>query len=143
MYGLKYGIVAAPRKVVPSDCPEKKSGRPPRRGRPPNRVAFTKRGRGQATKVLMRSALRLARVCSGSAASPASLTTRSVSFEVSATKRSNDARAKSDWIWKNSAGDLASASDLTASEACSMPSTARSDASWPIALAPPTAILPA
>ena len=48
------------------------------------------------------------------------LDARSVSFEVSATKRSNDARASSDWIWKNSAGYLASASDLTASDACSM-----------------------
>ena len=72
--------------------------------------------------MLKRSALAEARFESGWNASPASLTSDSVSFELSATARSNEARAKSPCSCRYSVGDLASASERIASAACSKPS---------------------
>ena len=72
--------------------------------------------------MLKRSALAVARFESGWNASPASFTSDSVSFDVSATARSNDARANSLCSCRYSVGDLASASERIASAACSTPS---------------------
>src|SRR5947199_10845035 len=92
-------------------------------GRPPTIVNLTfRRGEGQATRVLKRSALAEARFDSGWNASPASLTIDSVRRELSATMRSNEARAKSPCSCRYSVGDLASASVRIASAACSKPS---------------------
>src|SRR5436305_1791962 len=81
-----------------------------------------RRGEGQATSVLKRSALAEARFESGWNASPASLTSDSVRRELSATARSNEARAKSPCSCRYSVGDLASASERIAPAACSKPS---------------------
>ena len=72
--------------------------------------------------MLKRSALAVARFESGWNASPASFTSDLVSFEVSATARSNDARANSPCSCRYSVGDFASASERIASAACSTPS---------------------
>src|SRR6266700_2515959 len=85
-------------------------------------VARLRRGEGQATRVLKRSALAEARFESGWNASPASLTNDSVRRELSATARSNEARAKSPCSCRYSVGDFASASERIASAACSKPS---------------------
>src|SRR5215213_9936522 len=68
-----------------------------------------RRGEGQATRVLNRSAFAVARFEIGWKASPASLTIDSVSLDVSATMRSNDTRAKLPCSCMYSVGDLASA----------------------------------
>src|SRR6476659_9268695 len=101
-----------------------------------------RRGEGQATKELKRSALALARFDSGWNASPASFTNDSVSFELSATMRSNEARANSPWSCRYSVGDLASASERIASAACSTPSRLLATTFWPIERAPSAATRP-
>ena len=102
-----------------------------------------RRGEGQATSVLKRSALAVARFDSGWNASPASLTSDSVSFELSATARSNEARANSLCSCRYSVGDFASASERIASAACSTPSRCLATTSWPIERAPSVATRPA
>src|SRR5579884_3856361 len=108
-----------------------------------NRSLTFRRGEGQATRVLKRSALAEARFESGWNASPASFTSDSVRRELSATARSNEARAKSLWSWRYSVGDLASASERIASAACSKLSRLELTASWPIERAPSAATRPA
>ena len=93
--------------------------------------------------MLKRSALAEARLDSGWNASPASLTSDSVSFEVSATARSNCERANSPCSWRYSVGDLASASERIASAACSTLSRCLATMSWPIERAPSAATRPA
>src|SRR4051812_10138912 len=100
----------------------KKNGGRPVMERPPEPLPGLWRGEGQATKVLKRSALADARFEIGWNASPASLTSDSVSFELSATARSNEARANSPCSWRYSVGDFASASERIAPAACSKPS---------------------
>src|SRR5438477_13148542 len=95
-----------------------------------------RRGEGQATSVLKRSAFAVARLEIGWNASPASFTSDSVSFELSATTRSNEARANSLCSCRYSVGDLASASERIASAACSTPSRLEATTSWPIERAP-------
>src|SRR3954454_1617530 len=91
-------------------------------GRPPTVVDLTfRRGEGQATRVLKRSALAEARFESGWNASPASFTSDSVRRELSATARSNEARAKSPCSCRYSVGLFASASERIASADCSQP----------------------
>src|SRR3954467_8018737 len=131
------------RKASLGGATQKNGGRSLLRERPPEVVAGLRRGEGQATRVLKRSALAVARLEIGWNASPASLTSDSVSFEVSATARSNDARAKSPCSCRYSVGDFASASERIASAACSTPSRLVATTSWPIERAPSDATRPA
>src|SRR4051794_27778757 len=134
-HSLKYGKLANTRKAAVV-APIKKMAAAPGVERPPTPLPRLRRGEGQATRLLIRSALAVARFESGWNASPASLTNDSVSFELSATARSNVARAYSLCSCRYSVGDLASASERIASAVCSTPSRLVATTSWPIERAP-------
>src|SRR5512132_758723 len=120
---------------------QKKDGRPGREVGGRLSLPDQEGERRQATSLLIRSAFSVARVWIGWMASPASFTKVSVRRELSATKRSNCARANSLCSWRNSLADLASARARTASAAFSTPSRLVSTTSWPSERAPSTAIL--
>src|SRR3954452_3142919 len=120
------------RKASLGGATQKNGGRSFLRERPPEVVAGLRRGEGQATRVLKRSALAVARFEIGWNASPASFTSDSVRRELWATARSNEARAKSPCSCRYSVGDLASASERIASAACSKLSRCLATTSWPI-----------